>query len=420
MRRAKNGGEGYGLFLPEGSSIWYWRRQYKGRKLGGSTGETIRALALQVAKEHYKAAVGQIDVEIEVGRRPMTLGRASELYVSEVISGKPFEVMVIRELAWIESILGTDTFLHNITQTEITKVRNERRVMTTKRCAGKDQQGRPLQKLISHSTVNRTMQTFRAALYHARDDHEAFIKPNLKFGITKEEVTKREVSEAEETVLLEALREDFHDIFAFALLSGIRETGLCTLERSKVDLPNAQITFRSKRHRSDPPGFIRWETQAIGPLELALLADIVAAKNHPKYIFTYVARGEKGGKGGTGKGGVFEKGKRYPITVEALKTRWQRDRAKAALVLPSVANIRWHDLRGTFGSRLLRKTRNPAWVQKALGHTSINTTMRHYAHVLNDDVRQAKAEMQGAQTTSPAVQKLQGKLQGRPNLKVVG
>jgi hypothetical protein len=36
------------------------------------------------------------------------------------------------------------------------------------------------------STVNRTMQTFRAALYHARDDPEAFIKPNLKFGITKE------------------------------------------------------------------------------------------------------------------------------------------------------------------------------------------------------------------------------------------
>jgi integrase len=319
MRRAKNGGEGYGLFLPERSSIWYWRRQYKGRKLGGSTGETVRALALQVAKEQYKAAVGQIDVEIEVGRRPMTLGRASELYVSEVISGKPFAVMVIRELAWIESILGTDTFLHDITQTEITKVRNERRVMTTRRGAGKDQQGRPLQKLISHSTVNRTMQTFRAALYHARDDHEAFIKPNLKFGITKEEVTKREVSEAEESVLLEALREDFHDIFAFALLSGLRETGLCTLERSKVDLPNAQITFRSKRRRGDPPGFIRWETQAIGPLELALLADIVAAKNHPAYIFTYMARGEKGGKGGTGKGGVFEKGKRYPITVEALR-----------------------------------------------------------------------------------------------------
>jgi hypothetical protein len=41
------------------------------------------------------------------------------------------------------------------------------------------------------------MQTLRAALYHVRDHHEAFLKPNLKFGITKEEATKREASEAE-------------------------------------------------------------------------------------------------------------------------------------------------------------------------------------------------------------------------------
>jgi integrase len=113
------------------------------------------------------------------------------------------------------------------------------------------------------STINRTTQTFRAALYHARNKHEAFVKPNLNFGITKEEVTKREVSEAEENAVIEALRGDFHDIFVFALLSGIRESGLCTLERSKVDLTNAQVTFRSKRHRGDPPGFIRWETQAL-------------------------------------------------------------------------------------------------------------------------------------------------------------
>jgi integrase len=416
----KNGREGYGLFLPEDSSKWYWRRQYKGRKLGGSTGETGRARALQIAKEQYKAEVRQIDAEIESGRRPMTLGRASELYVSEVVSGKPFEEFAASQLAWIESVLGTHTFLHDLTQDDITKVRNERRVMTTKLRAGKDHKGRPLQKLVSHSTVNRTMATFRAALYHARDDHEAFIKPNLKFGITKEEVTKREVTEAEETVLLEALREDFHDIFAFALLSGIRETGLCTLERSKVDLANAQVMFRSKRHRGDPPGFIRWETQALGPLEMALLASILAAKHDPKYVFTYVAQRDQGGEGGTGKSGDFEKGKRYPITEEALNTRWQRDRAKAALKMPSVAGIRWHDLRGTFGSRLLRKTRNLAWVKEALGHASINTTMRHYAHVLNDDVRQAKAEVQGADAVSPALQKLQGKLQGRPNLKAVG
>jgi integrase len=83
---------------------------------------------------------------------------------------------------------------------------------------------------------------------------------------------------------------------------------------------------------------------------------------------------------------------------------------------PLVAEIRWHGLRGTVGSRVLRKTRNLAWVQKSLAHASINTTMRHYAHVLNDDVRQAKTEVQGAEAASPAVQKLQG----RPNVKLVG
>jgi hypothetical protein len=48
---------------------------------------------------------------------------------------------------------------------------------------------------------------------------------------------------------------------------------------------------------------------------------------------------------GRGHGGLFEKGKRYAITLEAPTTPWQRDRAKAALVVPSVAEIRWHDLR---------------------------------------------------------------------------
>jgi hypothetical protein len=79
--------------------------------------------------------------------------------------------------------------------------------------------------------------------------------------------------------------------------------------------------FQSKRHRDDP-SFIRWETQPVGPLELAPLAEIIAARHHPKYVFTYVARGKKGGKGGTGQNHM-KPGKHDPITVEALTTRWQ-------------------------------------------------------------------------------------------------
>jgi site-specific recombinase XerD len=108
--------------------------------------------------------------------------------------------------------------------------------------------------------------------------------------------------------------------------------------------------------------------------------------------------------------GAFAVGKHYPITVEALTTRRPRDRARAARVMPHVADINWHGLRHTFASRLLRKTHTPRLGQKVLCHASINTTRRHYAHVLNEDVRQAKA---------PALQKLQGKLRGRPDLRLV-
>ena len=66
--------------------------------------------------------------------------------------------------------------------------------------------------------------------------------------------------------------------------------GYCTLERSNVDLPNAQVTFASAT-AATLPGFVRWE-----PREAALPADVLASKHHPKYVFTYVARGTKQGR----------------------------------------------------------------------------------------------------------------------------
>jgi integrase len=345
----------------------------------------------------------------------MSFGRACELYCAEVAAGKPSADTAARECAWLEGVIGVDTQVREIAQSDLTRVRNERRVMTTRRDAGKDAQGRPLEKTVSAATVNRTMQALRAVLYYARKHHAAFVRPDLVFSITKEQPRIIEIAEVQEQALLDALRPDFHPIFAFALLSGIRLTGVCTLERSKVDLHHGEVTFRSKRRRTDPPGFIRWETQALGPLELALLEDVMVANHHPKFVFTYIAERKKKG----GKGQDLIAGQRYPITFEALTTRWQRDRAEAAKVLPSVADINWHDLRHTFASRLLRQCRDLAKVQKALGHATLTATLR-YAHVLNDDVRQAKADAQQAQQASPTVQKVQGIVQGGPNLKIIG
>jgi hypothetical protein len=195
----------------------------------------------------------------------MRLGRASELYCGEVVAGKPGADAAVRELDRIERALGAATYLRDLGQADITEVRNQRRAMTTRRGAGKDPSGKPLEKLVSPGTVNRTMQTLGAVLYHVRDNHEAFLRPNLKFGITKEESIRREVSEAEQAVLVEALREDYRDIFAFALLSGILETGLCMLERSRVDLRNALVRLLTPTGGKVGPFFLPHKHSVTGP-----------------------------------------------------------------------------------------------------------------------------------------------------------
>uniref|UniRef100_UPI0037511B05 tyrosine-type recombinase/integrase n=1 Tax=Cypionkella sp. TaxID=2811411 RepID=UPI0037511B05 len=59
---------------------------------------------------------------------------------------------------------------------------------------------------------------------------------------------------------------------------------------------------------------------------------------------------------------------------------------KAAMTEAGIEDFRFHDLRHTFASRLLRLTGNLKLVSRLLGHTQIETTMR-YAHVLDEDLR---------------------------------
>jgi len=77
------------------------------------------------------------------------------------------------------------------------------------------------------------------------------------------------------------------------------------------------------------------------------------------------------------------KGQRYPISKDGWRKVW-----KAALDEAGIEDFRFHDLRHTRGTRILRRTGNLAAAQKALGHKHIRTTLR-YAHAFDDDVRNA-------------------------------
>ena len=160
-----------------------------------------------------------------------------------------------------------------------------------------------------------------------------------------------------------AMRGDYAPWVQFALLTGLRRAE--TLIRwSDVNWSAKIITRPGKGGRTVSTPI----TDAVAAL-LEPLKD-----HHPEYVFTYACQRTRDG---------HVKGHRYPISYEGGKTEWARLMKRAG-----VANFRFHDLRHTTATRLLRETGNLKLVQQALNHRDLKTTSK-YAHVRNDEVAEA-------------------------------
>jgi len=69
---------------------------------------------------------------------------------------------------------------------------------------------------------------------------------------------------------------------------------------------------------------------------------------------------------------------------------------------PEARRFPLHDLHHTFASRMLRALRSLERIQEAMRHASLEMTRRH-AHVLQEDVGEAKWEAQKGGPNSPGV-----------------
>ena len=69
--------------------------------------------------------------------------------------------------------------------------------------------------------------------------------------------------------------------------------------------------------------------------------------------------------------------------IRSIKGTWESSRAKAGL-----PDVRFHDLRHTFGQNLMDATGNLSLVQDALHHAS-STTTRRYARRRRSHIREA-------------------------------
>lgn len=157
--------------------------------------------------------------------------------------------------------------------------------------------------------------------------------------------------------LLEAAQgnDDDYALLLFALRTGCRQGEQLAVEWGDVDLKKNQITFKRGIYKK-----VESDTKTSGERTIDLGVSLRDALGKIRHL-----RGPK----------VFCDQAGKPFTADRLTSRLEYYLKKAGL-----RRITWHDLRHTFASQLASAGAPILYIQKALGHTNIATTMR-YAHL---------------------------------------
>ncbi len=165
----------------------------------------------------------------------------------------------------------------------------------------------------------------------------------------------RYLSDDEEEKLFGELPEHLKPIVATALNTGMRKSELLLLRWADVDLEQRLICIKNaKNHKK--------RYIPINGVVLYLLKELQERNKTAEHVFP---------------------SRRSGCHWKNVDGAWQRAVRRA-----DIQNFRFHDLRHTFASRLVRKGVPIKAVQELLGHGSIVVTMR-YAHLAPGDLREA-------------------------------
>jgi integrase len=288
-------------------------------------------------------------------------------YYDEMVEGTPAQVETETQLARLAEFFGQTTMLHEVGSDRISQFVAWRKVQKARRKGTR----------VSPSTVNRDVELLRRVINRAHETWERQINDRIKWRdllLLEPEGRTRELSATEEQDLvrvIESMRPELLAPFLFSMMTGLRQAAVVNLRWSQVDLARNVVTIRLK---SRTPGG-RIHTVPLSRAARTLI-DQQAGK-HETAVFTYVCR--------------LKRGERAKESVQPITSSWVGNLWRAALRTAQVADFRWHDLRHTAATRLLRVSHLKA-VQMLLGHKDISSTAR-YAHTDVEDVRWAVEAM---------------------------
>lgn len=334
------------------SPYWHFDFVWEGRRFFGSTGCKGKREALKHEElERAKARNGG------VSRPPITLDEACGLYQDKV-----------EELpSWVDTKRTLRTLIEGLNKTDLLASINQRDLLAL---VARRRTGRV------NASVNREIEVWRAVWrWAAKARYDVGEMPDWGALMLKVSRTDpRELSAAEETSLFIEIRPDLYAFCEFALKTGWRKGEVMGLRWSDVDLGARTATTK-----------IKGGDVVKRPLTQDMLVIIANQKKVGPFVFTYIAARTKPefiDKLGR-KQPARKKGDHYPMTAQVLSKPWA-----AAKKAAEIEGFRFHDLRHTRGTRILRATGNLKAAQRALAHRSIKTTLR-YAHATDDDVRDA-------------------------------
>lgn len=340
------------VYRQKGRATYTYDFQYRGQRFAGDTGATNKRDAEAVERRIRAEKREEVDRAERDARLPMTWGEARDRYWLEVGQhhAPPGNRHTEWSLDWLTAHIGRTKPIRDI------RTGNVAELVARRRGDG-----------VGPATVNRSVtEPLRKVLIRARDAWEQEIAP-IRWGqhlLDEPQERVRELSTDEEQRLLQQVRPDYQPIIRFALASGVRLSGCLSLRWSDIDWGNRSISIRGKGGRDYRVPLSVEMRSILWPLQ----------GGDPSHVFCYVAQRTRDGR----KAGDWQ-----PITLNGLSSEWKRAREAAGLV-----DYRFHDNRHTRATRLLRNTGNLKMVQRLLGHTRIETTVR-YAHVTTDDLMRA-------------------------------
>lgn len=332
--------------------------QIKGQRFHGSTGCTTKRDA-QTFIDNFRR-----EILLGNGKPDITLDRACLTYWEDKGQHETNAGTTKYQLANLCDIIGKHTVLSSIGIPEF------RAFIAKRRGQG-----------VSNASINREWQLARRVWKHVE---ETYAVSAIKWGTLKLDEPNeriRELKADEETALFEALPDSLKPIVEFAILSGQRKSAIIGLRWDKLDWKAGEATIINKgggEHRFP-----------LSPSMVQLILEQPKVDGCP-FVFTYVC--EKPSPARKDRTRRY-KGERYPFTRYGWLRKWQK-----ALDDAGVSDFRFHDLRHTSATRIVRASGNLKAAGKLLGHTDIRTTSR-YAHVGMDDLRALMTETESRNST---------------------